>query len=131
MKYLLDTVAWIWSLDAVERLSRESRAILEDGREEIYLSAATVWEISIKLRLAKLSFPAPPAKTVPAFMTRQGLRPLSVSHMHAAKTYDLPLHHSDPFDRLLIAQAMLEEMTIVTADRHFEKYEVDIVWCGK
>jgi PIN domain nuclease of toxin-antitoxin system len=63
-------------------------------------------------------------------MAQQALRPLPVTHVHALKVYDLPLHHNDPFDRLLIAQALLEELTILTADAVFRKYAVDIVWCG-
>jgi PIN domain nuclease of toxin-antitoxin system len=131
VKYLLDTVAWLWSIDSVERLSKEAKQILENGEEEIYFSAATAWEVSIKAHLGKLHLPAAPAACVPAFMARQGLRPLPVTHLHAVKVYDLPPHHHDPFDRLLIAQAIVEEMTILTADRNFRKYPVDVLWCGK
>jgi len=130
MKYLVDTLVWLWSLDSVERLGREGREILENGREEIYLSAASCWELSIKMRLGKLNFPGPPAHYVPKFMAKQGLRPLPLTHSHAAKVYDLPAHHRDPFDRLLIAQSMMEEMAILTSDRVFEKYPVQLVWCG-
>jgi PIN domain nuclease of toxin-antitoxin system len=131
MKYLLDTVVWLWSLDPVDRLNNTAREIIENGEEDIYLSAATTWELSIKMRLGKLSFPAPPGQTVPAFMAKQGLGSIAVTHMHAAKVYDLPFYHADPFDRLLIAQALVEGMTILTTDRTFEKYLVDVVWCGK
>lgn len=131
MKYLLDTVVWIWSVRSVERLNHAGLAVLENGQEEIYLSAVTSWEISIKMRLGKLSFPGPPTETVPRFMAKQSLRPLPISHRHAVKVYDLPHYHHDPFDRLIIAQAMVEEMTILTADRAFEKYPVELMWCGK
>ncbi len=131
MKYLLDTVVWMWSIGAVENISEEGRAILENGREEIYLSAITSWELSIKMRLGKLQLSASPARCVPEFMAKQGLRSLAITHIHAAKVYDLPLHHADPFDRLLVAQALTEEMAILTADHAFEKYPVPIVWCGK
>jgi len=131
VKYLLDTVAWLWSVVTPERLNDEARGILENGREEIYLSAATVWELSIKMRLGKLNFPGPPSHIVPAYMAKQGLRPVPVTHLHAAKIYDLPPHHSDPFDRMIIAQAIVEEMTILTSDRAFEKYPIEVVWCGK
>lgn len=130
MKYLLDTVVWVWSLYDVDRLNARALEVLGNGREEIYLSAASAWELSIKMRLQKMQFPEPPTVTIPRFMARQGLRPLAISQAHATKTYELPLRHSDPFDRLLIAQALLEEMTILTADRRFGKYEVDVVWCG-
>jgi PIN domain nuclease of toxin-antitoxin system len=131
MKYLLDTVVWLWSLDPVNRLNSTGREIIENGEEEIYLSAATTWEISIKMRLGKLSFPAPPSQTVPAFLAKQGLSSIAVTHTHAARVYDLPFFHADPFDRLLIAQALVEGMTILTSDRAFAKYPVDVVWCGK
>lgn len=131
MKYLLDTVAWLWSVHADERLGDEAREILANGKEEIYLSAASCWELSIKMRLEKLKLPGPPAQVVPAFMAKQGLLSMTITHLHAAKVYDLPAHHSDPFDRLIIAQAMVEEMTVLTSDRIFEKYPIAVVWCGK
>ena len=131
MKYLLDTVVWIWSVAEIEKINKIGREILEDGEEEIYFSAATSWELSIKTRLGKLQLPGPPAECIPAFMAKQGLRPLSVTHTHAIKVYDLPLHHHDPFDRLLIAQAIVEDMTVLTSDRIFGEYPVDVLWCGR
>jgi PIN domain nuclease of toxin-antitoxin system len=131
VNYLLDTMIWLWSVDSVEKLNQECRDILENGREEIYFSAATAWEISIKARLGKLHLPGPPAQVIPAFMAKQGLRPLPVTHLHAVKVYDLPLHHFDPFDRLIIAQAISEEMAVLTADSDFRKYPVKVLWCGR
>lgn len=130
MKYLLDTVVWLWSLDAVDRINEAGREILESGEEEIYFSAATAWEVSIKASLGKLTLPAPPHACVTAFTEKQRLLSLPITSLHAVKVYDLGVHHRDPFDRLIIAQAMVEEMTVLTADRDFEKYPVDIVWCG-
>jgi PIN domain nuclease of toxin-antitoxin system len=130
MKYLLDTVAWLWSVYADERLSDPAREILANGKEEIYLSAASSWELSIKMRLGKLNLPGPPAQVVPAFMAKQGLLSMAVTHLHAVKVYDLPSHHSDPFDRLIIAQAMVEGMAVLTSDRVFEEYPIDVIWCG-
>ncbi len=131
MKYLLDGVIWLWSIDSVEKINAQAREILENGREEVYFSAATVWELTIKARLGKLHLPGLPGECIPAFMAKQGLRPLPVTHLHAVKVYDLPPHHSDPFDRLIIAQAIMEDMTVLTSDRAFGKYAVDVVWCGK
>ncbi|HXO31819.1 MAG TPA: type II toxin-antitoxin system VapC family toxin [Candidatus Acidoferrales bacterium] len=131
MNYLLDTMIWLWSVDSVEKLNQECRDVLENGREEIYFSAATAWEISIKARLGKLHLPGPPAQVIPAFMAKQGLRPLPVTHLHAVKVYDLPLHHNDPFDRLIIAQAISEEMVVLTADSDFRRYPVKVFWCGR
>ena len=131
MKYLIDTVVWLWSLDSLQRVSRRGMEILNSGAEEIYFSAATAWEVSIKASLGKLKLPSPPATCVPAFTARQGLRQLPVTYLHAVKVYELPPHHRDPFDRLIIAQAMVENMAVLTADKDFAKYPVDVVWCGK
>jgi PIN domain nuclease of toxin-antitoxin system len=131
MRYLLDTGVWLWSLNSPERIGDQGRQILENGEEELYLSAVTPWEISIKMRLGKLEFPGPPAQYVPRFMAKQSLRPLSVSHSHATKVYDLPAHHTDPFDRMLIAQALIEDMVILTSDRSFRKYPAKLLWCKK
>ena len=131
MKYLLDTGVWLWTLNSPEFIGDEARALLEQGGEEVYLSAITSWEISIKLRIGKLELPGPPADHVPRYMAKQSLRSLPVTHLHAAKIYDLPSHHKDPFDRMLIAQALVEDMVILTADRAFKKYPAQLLWCGR
>lgn len=131
MKYLLDSGVWLWSIDEVERISKRGLEILNNSQQEIYFSAASVWELTIKASLKKLNLPGPPATCIPAFTAKQGLRPLTVNQIHALKVYDLAGHHRDPFDRILIAQAIIEDMTILTADRQFAKYPVDILWCGK
>ena len=131
MKYLLDSGVWLWSIGAVERISRAGREIIENGQEEIYFSAAIAWELTIKASIGKLKLPAKPGQCIPAFANRQGLRSLPVTQLHAVKVYDLPAHHRDPFDRLLIAQAIEENMVILTADTAFKKYPIDLVWCGK
>jgi PIN domain nuclease of toxin-antitoxin system len=131
MKYLLDTGVWLWSLKSPELIGDEGLRVLERGEEELYLSAITSWEISIKMRIGKLDFPGEPAHHIPRFMNKQGLRPLSVAHSHAFKVYDLPAHHSDPFDRMLIAQALVENMMILTSDHIFKKYSARLLWCGR
>ncbi len=103
---------------------------MASGKAELYLSAASSWEISIKSALGKLPLPEPPAQYVPKRMAAQGIRPLPITHTHALAVSDLPVHHSDPFDRLLIAQAQLEGMVLLTADSAFKPYGVEIVWCG-
>jgi PIN domain nuclease of toxin-antitoxin system len=131
MKYLLDTVVWLWSLGPTDKIGRTGLDVLTNGREEIYLSAASSWEISIKTKLGKFELLEPPGRYVPKRLAEQGIRSLSITQGHSLKVYDLPLHHQDPFDRLIIAQAMTEEMTVLTADRAFAKYSVDVLWCGK
>ncbi len=130
MKYLLDTGVWLWTLHEPERISRKSRAVLADSGHEVFLSAATAWEVAIKSGTGKLKLPEAPGAYVPRRMADQGLRPLPVSHQHALAVFGLPDHHHDPFDRLLIAQANLEDMVLITADQMIEKYPVQILWAG-
>lgn len=130
MKYLLDTVVWLWSVGPSELIGRAGLDIITNGEEEIYLSVACIWEVSIKARLGKYKLPEEPAVYIPKRLALQSIRALPITQTHALKVYDLALHHQDPFDRLIIAQAIIEEMTILTADRTFAKYPVDVVWCG-
>lgn len=131
MKYLLDTSVWLWSLTAPERVGARGQRLLASGRTEIYLSAASAWEIGIKFALGKLTLPEPAASYVPARMAAQGVRPLSITHTHALAAGELPAYHNDPFDRLLVAQAQTEGMAILTADRAVARYAVEVVWCGE
>ncbi len=105
--------------------------MLASGRVELFLSAASSLEICIKWALGRLRLPEPPASYVPNRMTAQGIRPLSITHTHALALSELPAHHRDPFDRILIGQARSEEMVVLTADRAFEQYDVKILWCGQ
>jgi PIN domain nuclease of toxin-antitoxin system len=131
LKYLLDTGVWLWSLWEPERISRKARAVLADLSQEVFLSAATSWEVAIKSGSGKLKLPEAPGTYVPRRMADQGIRPLPVSHQHALAVFGLPDHHQDPFDRLLVAQANLEDMILVTADRMIEKYPVRVLWAGR
>ena len=130
MKYLLDTGVFLWALAVPRKLNRRARELLSKQREAMFLSAASAWEISIKFALGKLVLPEPPATYIPTCMLNWGIRALEISHLHALAVGDLPPHHPDPFDRMLIVQATMEEMVLLTADRMFEKYAVETVWCG-
>jgi len=131
MKYLLDTMVWLWSVGAVGKIGDAGLRVLEDRDLEIYLSAVSAWEIAIKARLGKYKLPEAPDRYVPRKLEQQGIRILPVALDHSVKVFHLPLHHHDPFDHLLIAQAMAEGMTILTSDRAFARYPVDILWCGR
>lgn len=113
---------------ARERLSPHSQALLLDPQNELFLSSVSSWEIAIKYSIGKLPLPSPPAEYVPSRMETSGTAALPVLHAHALHVPTLPLHHADPFDRLLIAQAQLEGLNILTADRKFTDYEVEILW---
>ena len=131
MRYLLDTGTFLWSLGGAGRLNREALELLSENKEEVYLSAASSWEISIKVSLGKLELPGPPQKHVPLRMSMLGIQALFITHAHTLAVSELPDHHRDPFDRLLIAQARSEGMKFMTADQVCAKYPVDVLWCGK
>ncbi|HXZ39731.1 MAG TPA: type II toxin-antitoxin system VapC family toxin [Terriglobales bacterium] len=130
MRYLLDTGVWLWSVFEPQRLSAKAHDVFADLDQEVFLSAASAWEIAIKSGSGKLRLPEPPTTYVPRRMTEQGVRPLAVSHQHALAVWNLPRHHRDPFDRLLIAQASLENMVLISSDRIFERYSVQLLWAG-
>lgn len=131
MKYLLDTVVWMWSLGPLEKISQAGLEILERGEEEVYLSAASSWEVVIKMQLGKYDLPEMPGSYIPKRLAEQGIRSLPITQNHTLRVYDLPRYHADPFDRLIIAQAIAENMTVLTADRSFGKYPVEVLWCGR
>lgn len=126
-RYLIDTHVWLWIQSDPDRLSDETRAIVQDVRNTILFSAASAWEIAIKYRLGKLPLPESPASYVPDRMRRSGTSLLPVDLAHTLKTADLPDHHRDPFDRVLIAQAQLLDLTIITADDQLAAYDVAVV----
>jgi PIN domain nuclease of toxin-antitoxin system len=97
----------------------------------VYLSAASSWEIAIKVGLGKLKLPQPPARYVPSRLAEQGMTALPVEHAHALRVADLPPLHPDPFDRLLVAQAQIERMTLMTADSLILAYDVETLWAGE
>jgi PIN domain nuclease of toxin-antitoxin system len=123
-------MVWLWSVGPSEKIGKAGLDILASGEEEIYFSAASSWEIAIKTRLRKFELPDVPDRYVPKRLAEQHIRPLSITQTHSLKVYDLPLHHNDPFDRLIIAQALAEGMVILTSDREFRKYPVEMLWCG-
>ena len=130
MKYLLDTMVWLWSVGSTDKIGKAGLEILTSGDQEVYFSAASSWELAIKAKLGKFRLPEEPVKYVPKRLAEQGIRSLSVTQNHSLKVYDLAFHHHDPFDRLIIAQALSEGLVILTSDRVFEKYPIDVVWCG-
>ncbi|HXU46002.1 MAG TPA: type II toxin-antitoxin system VapC family toxin [Thermoanaerobaculia bacterium] len=128
MRILLDTHCWLWMQADSKRLSQPTRALLQDPDNQLFLSAASSWEIAIKYALGKLPLPLPPVEYVLSRMETSGTTPLPVQHSHALHVGSLPHHHADPFDRLLIAQAQLENLELLTVDRQFEAYEVGLLW---
>lgn len=130
MKYLLDTSVFVWSLGAKARLNTAATDLLYSNETQIFLSPVSSWEIAIKYSLGKIVLPKPPVEFVPGGIRDLGIATLDVTHLHALAAGQLPLHHRDPFDRMLIAQARTEAMVLLTGDRIFKAYDVDVVFCG-
>lgn len=131
MNFLIDTHCWLWWLSEPERLNTRARRWIADRRNGVFFSAASAWEIAIKATLGKLRLPEPAASFVPDRVSSQGMVPLSINQRHALALEAMPLHHRDPFDRMLIAQAQIEGLPILTADRHFLPYDVRVLWASR
>jgi PIN domain nuclease of toxin-antitoxin system len=127
MRFLLDTHLWLWLRTTPERVPDDVRAQLEEPAVQLLLSAVSSWEIAIKYALGKLPLPEPPASYVPSRMRHDGIDGLPITHVHTLHVATLPHLHSDPFDRLLVAQAQLEDVVLVTADPKIERYEVQVL----
>lgn len=128
MKILLDTHCWLWWITTPEKLGPESQQLIMDGHNEIFLSAASSREIAIKYALAKLPLPEAPEKFIPPRLMRDAIRPLPINHTHALHVASVPLYHRDPFDHLLISQAQMEGLPIMTVDKQFKDYDVKCIW---
>jgi PIN domain nuclease of toxin-antitoxin system len=127
MRLLLDTHAFLWFVAGHAGLSRRARRALEHREAVLFLSAASVWEMAIKASLGRLSLPETAADYI-AGKLQSGLQMLPIEWPHAAAVESLPFHHRDPFDRVLVAQAQLEDLSIVSGDPAFRKYGVRVVW---
>ena len=114
-------------LSEPERLSKNSRDLLLASDTEILVSAVSAWEIGIKHAIGRLPLPADPEKLVPGWMERTQARPLAIEHRHTLRASGLPQHHRDPFDRLLVAQAQLERLVLLTADAQLSRYDVETI----
>lgn len=127
MKILLDTEVWLWMISEPARLSPKTRKLLVAIETELYLSAASAWEIAIKHGLGKLELPEEPLPYVERLMAELSVLSLPILHRHALSVGSLPEVHRDPFDRILVAQALVENLQIVTADSVFRKYDVRVL----
>jgi PIN domain nuclease of toxin-antitoxin system len=130
MKYLLDTSTLIHSLISQGKLNHRAIRLLGDPSTELFLSVASSWEIVIKARTEKLVLPETPREFLENAVRLMSLQVLPITLLHAVAVGDLPEHHRDPFDRMLIAQAKEEDLVVLTTDRIFEKYKVEQIYCG-
>lgn len=129
MKVLLDTVVLLWfAFDNREKFTPHALEILTKSESLLLLSAASTWEISIKFSLKKLQLSISPEQLISEATLKMNLNNLPITNQHALATSQLPFHHKDPFDRLLIAQAQVENIPILTPDTSFSKYPVEVIW---
>lgn len=123
MNLILDTHVILWWMDDYKLLPQKYRLAIADKNNICFISAASIWEISIKSAIGKLDIP----DNYLEVLFDQNFKELSISLQHASKVHHLPMHHKDPFDRLLIAQAILEDLTILTVDKIIPEYDVEIL----
>lgn len=127
-RLLLDTHAFLWWVDDAPSLPAKARAAIADGENECYLSLASCWELAIKSSLGKLRLARPVERFVTEQLTANSFTLLPLTLHHLAKIEKLPFHHRDPFDRLLIAQAITEKLILVSGDGAFLDYGVKLLW---
>lgn len=128
MKVLLDTHTLLWWSLKDTKLSRRASDIISDGSNDLVLSVVTAWEIVIKYTKGRLDLPHPPGQLIPVIIRDDALEPLDVHLDHTLHVATLPSLHNDPFDRLLIAQAQLEGLPILTHDRNIARYDIEVIW---
>jgi PIN domain nuclease of toxin-antitoxin system len=128
MRLLLDTHAFLWWVDDAPQLSRRARAAIANAENECLVSLASFWEMAIKASLGKLDLPAPMERFIPEQLAVNRFQRLDIDFRHVVRTAAMPFHHRDPFDRLLAAQALEEDLTLVSGDPVFRKYKVRRLW---
>jgi len=128
MEVLLDTHVFLWWIEDNPRLSPLAREVIGDANNDVFLSAASGWEIAIKARLGRLKLPDSPERFVAEQLAINAFSSLPIRLSHALHVYALPPIHRDPFDRILVAQSRLEDMPILTADPQIARYSVEVLW---
>jgi PIN domain nuclease of toxin-antitoxin system len=128
MQYLIDTHVLIWWITEDRRLSPKAEKLIRSHRNTLYWSVASTWEIAIKHAIGRLEFSEPPEPLLTSELKRNHIDTLVINNAHAFMTGRLPAHHKDPFDRLLIAQACIESLAIISNDSKLHLYDVDVLW---
>ena len=128
MKYLLDTHAFLWFVSEDNRLSSKAQSIIKNSRNDIYFSAVSAWEMSIKIRLGRLSIEEELEPFIIKQLSENNFSTLSITIFHSIYTSKLPDIHKDPFDRMIVAQSQVEDMPLISKDKNIKKYKVPVVW---
>ncbi len=128
MQYLLDTHVLLWRITSDRRLSAKAKGLIQNHRNTIFWSVASSWEVSIKYALGRLSFDEPPEDLLPSELNRNHIETLPILNEHAFLAGQLPAHYKDPFDRMLVAQAHIESLGVISNDSKYQLYDVDVFW---
>ncbi|MEI6126833.1 MAG: type II toxin-antitoxin system VapC family toxin [Pseudomonadota bacterium] len=128
MRALLDTNCFLWFITDCEKLSSSARSFITDLDNTLSLSAASLWEIAVKVTIGKLELLRPFDQLIPEQLTVNAIDILPIETSHLSRMISLPFHHRDPFDRLIIAQALTEDISLISSDTAFHKYDVKLIW---
>ena len=128
MRFLLDTDCWLWWLSDPDQLSKQQLDIMVDRNNQLFLSVATIWELSIKVNNNQLTIPQPLHKLVEKECPLDSISIIDIKPIHAIEAGKLFPHHKDIFDRMIISQAIIEDLTVITSDSVFLKYDVEILY---
>lgn len=128
MRLLLDTHAFLWFIEGSSRLSLDARVAIEDVNNERYLSVASLWEMSIKAAAGKLEITRPIQTLIQRHIEGNGISLLPIHGEHLETLIELPNHHKDPFDRVILAQAHVEDLVLISCDGHFAAYDIELLW---
>jgi PIN domain nuclease of toxin-antitoxin system len=128
MRVLLDTHAFLWWIGADPRLPARARKLIADGRNGLFFSAASGWEIAVKASLGRIQLPAPMGRFLSEQLNLNGIAALPILMSHALGVHGLPFLHRDPFDRMLVVQAQMEKLGILTRDPQISQYDVETLW---
>jgi len=128
VKAILDTHTLLWLVDRPEKLPITVRSFCENENNELYISIASFWELSIKISIGKIELDNNALTQLKKWCNKNAVTILPISILHCNQVQTLPFHHRDPFDRLIIAQAICDKLNVLTIDEHFSKYNIDVIW---
>jgi PIN domain nuclease of toxin-antitoxin system len=128
MRALIDTSTFLWSISDSNKLSDKARRVIADLENDILLSVASLWEIAIKTSLGKLELLLPFNRLIPEQLEQNTITVLPIEVSHLSGIIDLPFYHRDPFDRLIIAQSLAEQLPVITKDAAFSQYPIQLIW---
>ena len=128
MRALLDTSCFLWFLAGSEKLIINARNFIINPNNEIFLSVASLWKIAIKVSIGKLELLQPFEELIPAQLQNNGIGLVAIELRHLSTLIELPFHHRDPFDRLIISQGVTEGLPVISSDNVFRQYNVDVIW---